>query len=570
VEFAMKKAKTGKKLAGAKTGSEIKPFPVVGIGASAGGLEALETFFSHMPPDSGMAFVVVQHLAPRHKSILGEILKKDTQMTVQEIRDGMRIEPNQVYLNPPDKDVSLFNGTFHLTDPSKTTRVRMPIDFCFRSLAEDQREKAVCIILSGTGSDGTLGLEEVKAAGGLTLAQAEAQAKYPFMPRSAIGSGQVDYVLPVEKMPEELLKYARHPYLGGQAPIPPKQLQDALQKILMLVRATTKHDFSHYKPATIRRRIERRMALHKIHQIAHYYRFLEENPGEVHTLFKDLVICVTSFFRDQEAFKALETEVIPKIIAHPSLDNTIRIWVPGCGTGEEALSLAILFDEAIERQKKYLQLQVFATDIDEESIGKARLGQYPESIAADVTPERLKRYFIKKDKFYRVKQNIRETVVFAVQNVISDPPFSRLDLLSCRNVLIYLDLELQKRLLPLFHFTLKPDGYLFLGTSESIDGFTDLFSAVDPRWKIYRRREAVVHHLREYPPMDFIRAGQGLTAARAVPVRETNLQSVVQKIVMTEYAPPSVLINHNFDILYFQGDTGRYLSPRRANRCSIS
>jgi two-component system CheB/CheR fusion protein len=297
--------KTKRKKAEAKNNTEKKAFPVIGIGASAGGLEALETFFSHMPSDSGMAFVVIQHLAPRHKSILGEILKKDTQMTVLEIKDGMKIEPNQVYLNPPDKDVALSQGTFHLAVPSELTRVRMPIDFCFRSLAEDQREKAACIILSGTGSDGTLGLEEVKAAGGLTLAQAEDQAKYPFMPRSAIVTGQVDYILPVEKMPEELLRYAKHPYLGGPAPIPAKQFQTVIQKILMLIRVSTKHDFTHYKPATIRRRIERRMALHKIQHIADYYRFLQENPAEVHTIFKDLVICVTSFFRDKDAFDTL-------------------------------------------------------------------------------------------------------------------------------------------------------------------------------------------------------------------------------------------------------------------------
>jgi two-component system, chemotaxis family, CheB/CheR fusion protein len=398
----VKKEKTGKKKAEAKNGDK-KAFPVVGIGASAGGLEALETFFSHMLPASGMAFVVIQHLAPRHKSILGEILKKDTPMIVQEIRDGMKIEPNQVYLNPPDKDVALFKGTFYLTDPSEITRVRMPIDFFFRSLAEDQREKAVCIILSGTGSDGTLGLEEVKASGGLTLSQVEEQAKYPFMPRSAIGTGQVDYILPVEKMPEELLKYAKHPYLGGKAPVPPKQFQSVVQKILMFIRTTTKHDFTHYKPATIRRRIERRMALHKIRQIAHYHRFLEENPGEVHALFKDLVICVTSFFRDREAFETLETKVIPQIIRNCSPGDTIRIWVPGCGTGEEALSLAMLLDEGMQHQKKYLHAQIFATDIDADSIAKARLGEYSESIAADVTPERLKRYFAKKENVYRVK-----------------------------------------------------------------------------------------------------------------------------------------------------------------------
>jgi two-component system CheB/CheR fusion protein len=550
-----------KEKAEAKNGADKKAYPVVGIGASAGGLEALETFFSHMPPDSGMAFVVIQHLAPRHKSILGEILKKDTQMTVREIQDGMKIEPNQVYLNPPDKDVALSKGTFHLAQPSELTRVRLPIDFCFRSLAEDQREKAVCIILSGTGSDGTLGLEEVKAAGGLTLAQAEEQAKYPFMPRSAIVTGQVDYVLPVEKMPEELLRYAKHPYLGGPAPIPAKQFQTVIQKILMLIRVSTKHDFTHYKPATIRRRIERRMALHKIHHIADYYRFLQENPAEVHTLFKDLVICVTSFFRDQDAFNTLETKVIPNIIDNRSSGDTIRIWVPGCGTGEEALSLAILLEEAMHRKSKYLHAQIFATDIDPDAIARARQGEYPESIAADVTSERLKRFFVKRDNFFRVRQEIREMVVYAVQNIISDPPFSRLDMLSCRNVLIYLDQDLQKKLLPLFHFTLNMGGYLFLGTSESIDGFTDLFAAVDTKWKIYQRRGPVVQYLRDYPPIDFVSAGQGAAIPDPVPARELNLRDIIQKVILSEYSPPSVLINSKFDILFFQGDTSRFLTP---------
>jgi two-component system, chemotaxis family, CheB/CheR fusion protein len=553
--------KTKGKESAAKNNPEKKAFPVIGIGASAGGLEALETFFSHMTAESGMAFVVIQHLPPRHKSILGEILKKDTQMTILEIQEGMKIEPNQVYLNPPDKDVALSKGTFHLAAPLEVTKVRMPIDFCFRSLAEDQREKAVCIVLSGTGSDGTLGLEEVKAAGGLTLAQAEDQAKYPFMPRSAIDTGQVDYILPVEKMPEELIKYAKHPYLEGPASIPAKKVQTVIQKILMLIRTSTKHDFTHYKPATIRRRIERRMALHKILRIADYYRFLQENPAEVHTLFKDLVICVTSFFRDKEAFKTLETKVIPNIIDNRSSGDTIRIWVPGCGSGEEALSLAILLEEAMHRKGKYLHAQIFASDIDPDSIAKARQGDYPESIAADVTPERLKRFFVKRDHFFRVRQEIREMVVYAVQNIISDPPFSRLDMLSCRNVLIYMDQDLQKRLLPLFHFTLNKEGYLFLGTSETIDGFTDLYSVVDSKWKIYQRRGSVIQHLRDYPPIDFDSAGQGAAVTESIPARELNLRDIIQKVILSEYSPPSVLINSKFDILYFQGDTSRFLTP---------
>ena len=324
---------------------EVKTFPVIGIGASVGGLEPLEAFFATIPTDklpaADMAFVVIQHLSPKHKSILGEILKKDTDMPIKEIQDGMELEPNTIYFNPPDRDVSIYQGEFHLLEPSEARHARMPIDFLFRSLAQDQEEKSICIVLSGTGSDGTLGLEAVKGAGGMTMAQAEEQAKYPFMPRSAIDTGLVDYVLTVEQMPEELIRYVRHPYLlGRERKLPPnKYYQNFLQKILMLVRASTKHDFSHYKQTTIRRRIGRRMAVHKIEDIAAYFRYLQQNPAEIQTLIKDLIICVTSFFRDLEAFKALETWVIPDILTRKSPGQPVRVWVPGCGTGEEALSI---------------------------------------------------------------------------------------------------------------------------------------------------------------------------------------------------------------------------------------
>ena len=372
-------------------------FPVVGIGASAGGLEPLEVFFANIPTalSEEMAFVVIQHLSPKHKSIIGEILKKDTDLPIKEIQDGMEVKPRTVYFNPPDREVGIFQGVFHLMEPSLARHVRMPIDYFFRSLAQDLEEKAICIVLSGTGSDGTLGLAAVKGAGGMTMAQAEEQAKYPFMPRSAIDTGLVDYVLPAESMPEEIIRYVKHPYLEGREKDLPadKLYQSFLQKILMLVRANTKHDFSHYKQTTIRRRIGRRMAVHKIDEIHNYYKYIQQNEGEIQTLFKDLVICVTSFFRDSEAFKALETKVVPDILADKSPNQSIRIWVPGCGTGEESLSIAILVDEAIERTGMRLNVQIFATDIDPDAIDKARLGEYPESIAADVSPERLKRYF---------------------------------------------------------------------------------------------------------------------------------------------------------------------------------
>jgi two-component system CheB/CheR fusion protein len=540
-------------------------FPVVGIGASAGGLEPLESFFASIPEEKpAMAFVVIQHLSPKHKRIIGEILKKDTDMPIKEIRDGLKVEPNTVYFNPPDKEVGIHQRAFHLTDPAEARHARMPIDYFFRSLAQELEEKAVCIVLSGTGSDGTLGLEAVKGAGGMTMAQAEEQAKYPFMPRSAIDTGLVDYILPVEQMPEEIIRYIRHPYLDDREKEVPadKHYQIFLQKILMLVRANTKHDFTHYKQTTIRRRIGRRLAVHKIEDIADYFRYLQRNPAEIQTLFKDLVICVTSFFRDPEAFRALETKVIPDLIEHKSVDHPIRVWVPGCGTGEEALSLAILFDEAMERTGKHHNLQVFATDIDADAIDRARVGEYPESIAADIAPERLKRYFVRKDGLYRIKQEIREMVVYAPQNLISDPPFSRLDLISCRNVLIYLDTDLQKQILPLFHFTLNPNGYLFLGSSESIGGSADLFAAVDTKWKIYQRKGPVHHRLAEYPALTMAMVEPRPRHKEETP-REVNVRTLMERLVLEEYAPATILINNRYDVLYLQGQTGKFLGMPR-------
>jgi two-component system CheB/CheR fusion protein len=543
-----------------------KSFPIVGIGSSAGGLEALETFFSNMPSKSGMAFVVIQHLSPKHKSILGDILKRDTEMPVMEIQDGMRIAPDCIYFNPPDLDVALFKGVFHLAAPMDSSRgARLSIDFFFRSLAEDQGELAICMVLSGTGSDGTLGLEAVKGAGGMTMAQAEEQAKYPFMPRSAIDTGLVDHILPVEEMPQEMLHYVRHPYLERQEkPLTEsKRSQNYLQKILLLVRSATRHDFSHYKPTTIRRRIERRLAVHKIVDIADYHRFLTENPPEVQALFKDLVICVTSFFRDAAAFQALETKAIPDILGRKNRDEAVRVWVPGCATGEEALSIAMLLVEGTEKAGRHQPAQIFATDIDLVAIERARRGEYPESIAADVSAERLMRFFTKKDAVYKIKQDIRDMVVFAEQNLISDPPFSKLDLISCRNVLIYLDLELQKQLLPMFHYCLSPRGYLFLGSSETVGGFADLFEPADLKNKIFRRKGAVIHQLAEYPPLAAAGRLQEVRGLEPALEQAPRVREMMEKLILTEYSPPAVLVDGKFDIHYFHGDTGRFLSPPR-------
>ena len=541
-----------------------KSFPIVGIGASAGGLEALETFFDHLPPAPGMALVIIQHLSSKHKSIMGQILQRHTILPVQKVEDGLEVSPDTVYFNPPDREVAIFNGRLHLMEPRAGQVVRLPIDYFFRSLAEDLGERAICIVLSGTGSDGTLGLQAVKGAGGLALAQEERQAKYPFMPRSAILTGLVDHVLPVQEMAAELVRYVQHPYLGA----PPKtvsaakQFENFAEKILLLLRSTTGNDFTGYKQNTIRRRMERRMALHKLDRIADYHRYLHENPEEVQALFRDMLITVTSFFRDPEAFKVLSDQVIPDLMAGKETGGAIRVWVPGCASGEEAISLAILLAEARKRLGKAVTIQVFATDIDAGAIDRARQAEYPESIAADVSPERLQQFFTRKDNAYQLKQEIREMVVFAVQNLISDPPFSKLDLISCRNVLIYLGAELQKKIISLFHFVLNHDSYLFLGSSESIGGFADLFRPLDTKWKIYRRKDLGLGQRAEYLPR-FALEGQ---LAAPPPIRrpgqaETPVQEVLGKIILDRYAPPCVLINDRYDILHFQGATDRFLAP---------
>jgi two-component system CheB/CheR fusion protein len=545
-------------------GTGKKSFPIVGIGASAGGLEALETFFDRMPPAPGLALVIIQHLSPKHKSIMGQILQRHTVLPVQQVEDGLEVEPNRVYFNSPDREVAIFNGKFHLVEPITTQPLRLPIDYFFRSLAADLGEKAICIVLSGTGSDGTLGLQAVKGAGGMTMAQDESQAKYPFMPRSAILTGLVDQVLPVEKMPEELVRYAQHPYLE-----PPKktssltkEFEDFVEKILLLIRTNTGQDFTGYKKNTIHRRIERRMALHKINRIADYHRYLQQNPVEVQALFQDLLITVTSFFRDPEAFQVLSDKVIPEIMARKEPGAAIRVWVPGCASGEEAISLAILLAEARERLGKVVNIQVFATDINPEAIDRARQAEYLESIAADVSPERLKLYFTKQDSAYKLKQEIREMLIFATQNLISDPPFSKLDLISCRNVLIYLGAELQRKIIPLFHFMLNQSGYLLLGSSESVGGFADLFRPLDTKWKIYRRKDLGIDRRPDYPPL-FSRDARFAAPRllRAPGQAGTPLHEVLGKIILDRYAPPCVLINESYDILHFQGSTERFLTP---------
>jgi two-component system CheB/CheR fusion protein len=563
VKKAVTKQKTVKKAAKFLIKQKNGPLCIVGIGASAGGLEALESLFLKMPSDSNMAFVIIQHLAPKHKSIMGSLLQKYTGMSILQMNDGMKVEPNCMYLNPADKDVSILNGVLYLSDPMESHSARLPIDYFFRSLAVDQREKAICIVLSGTGTDGTLGLKAVKGEGGMIMAQAEKQAKYDSMPRSAINTGLVDFILPVEKMPSELSKYVKHPYMkDADKPVTPKQeYMNTLKKIFLVIRSTTGHDFSNYKMNTIRRRIERRMAVHQIDRLTEYLRYLRENPSEVDTLYKDMLITVTNFFRDPDAFDLLSKKTIPDLLKQKKPDSTLRIWVPGCATGEEAYSLAILIHEAMDRFDKHLNVQIFATDIDSEAVEFARAGIYPDSIAADVFDKRLKRFFIKTDGTYSVKKQIRESVVFAVQNLIKDPPFSKLDLLSCRNVLIYMDSVLQKQILPLFHYVLNHNGVLFLGTSESIGEFADYFSPVSTKWKVFRRKGVSLDRV-EHPALPFYDTTADLQRIDDNKIlTDTNIRQLIESTILQDYAPACVLINDKHEIIYFHGNTDMFLSP---------
>lgn len=546
-------------------------FPIVGIGASAGGLAAFEAFFSGMPADvdPGMAFVLVQHLAPDHKSILTDLIRRYTRMQVFEVEDGMVVIPNCAYIIPPNRDMAFLNGTLQLLEPASPRGQRLPIDFFFRSLAHDQHERAIGVVLSGTGSDGTMGVRAIKGEGGMVIAQTPESTEYDGMPRSAITTGLVDFELPPAEMAAQIIAYVTHAF--GKPPqyaVPAPKSENAMKKIFILLRTQTGHDFSQYKPSTIQRRIERRMAVHQIDTLEGYVKFIQQTPDEVDTLFRDMLIGVTNFFRDPEAFKALEEQVIPKLFAGKRSDSTIRVWVPGCSTGEEAYSLAILLAEHQESLKQSFKVQVFATDIDSHAIATARVGLYPASIAADLTPERLARFFSPEpgNSAFRIHKGIRDMLVFSEQNVIKDPPFSKLDLISCRNLLIYLGGDLQKKLLPLFHYALNPNGFLFLGTSETVGDFVDLFTTLNRKLKLYQRKEDLFST--RHPPLGrflplrkasnavSLHSGKKTTYPRKLPLRELTEQALLQEIV-----PSGALVNSQGDILYLHGRTGMYLEP---------
>lgn len=535
-------------------------FVIAGMGASAGGLEAFEQFFSNMKKNPGMAFILISHLDPQHASMLTEILQRVTQMTVVEVQDGMKVKPNFVYVIPPNREMIIFQGTLKLSIPEGPRGQRLPIDVFFRSLAQDQGENAIGIIFSGTGSDGTMGLRDIYGVGGVAIIQDPSTAKYDGMPLSAIKAGYYSYILPVQKMSEAILEMITRQSLRREPAISEDE-RIGLNHILMLLRTRTGHDFFQYKKSTIQRRIERRMFQKNINKFELYFGYLKENAEEVQNLFKELLINVTSFFRDLEAFHILATAVLPKLLAGKPETYTFRAWIPGCSTGEEAYSIAILLYEFLEKSHKLFKVQIYGTDLDNEAISIARQGIYLPNISQDVSPERLHRFFTMEKDHYRVKKEIRDMVVFATQNVIKDPPFTKLDLLSCRNLMIYLNTDLQKRLLLLFHYSLKPGGILFLSPSENLGTNSDLFEPLNRKWKLFQRNPF------SNLPYEMLDQGFSFTSQPAehikkeptTKVEKINFVDLIRRILLTSYVPSSVVTDMKGDILYVHGETGKYL-----------
>ncbi|MDO8318548.1 chemotaxis protein CheB [Rhodoferax sp.] len=545
-------------------------FPIVGIGASAGGLAAIEAFFSGMPPgvDPGMAFVLVQHLDPDHKSLLTELIQRRTRMQVSEVTDGMVVQANRVYIIPPNRDMAFLNGTLQLLEPAAPRGHRLPIDFLFSSLALDQHQRAIGIVLSGTGSDGTQGVRAIKNEGGMVMVQTPGSSEFDGMPQSALATGLVDYELPPAEMAAQLVAYTAHAF--GQLPhhisATEPLSENAMRKIFVLLRTQTGHDFSQYKPSTIFRRIERRMAVHQIDGIDGYVKYLQQTPLEVQALFNDLLIGVTNFFRDPEAFVTLEEKLIPKLFEGKPAGAAVRVWCTGCSTGEEAYSIAILMQERLESLRASYKVQVFATDIDSRAIAVARAGVYPASIADDITPERLARFFTVEPggSAYRVHKGIRDLLVFSEQDVIKDPPFSKLDLISCRNLMIYLNAELQKKLISLFHYALQPGGILFLGTSETAGEQGDLFTVLERKAKIYQRKEDFQGEQRAalgrfLPPL--VERDLTLVAGKTALSSKLSLRELTEQTLLQQVSAVAALVNGNGDILYLHGRTGMYLEP---------
>ncbi len=545
-----------------------KPLAVVGIGASAGGLEALENFFKNVPGNTGLTFVVVQHLSPDYKSLMAELLSKHTDMAVTRAEDGIEIEPDHVYLIPPKQNITIYNNRLFLKEQQQGQGLNLPIDIFFRSLAEDQGERAIGIVLSGTGSDGTLGSRAIKGAGGMIMVQDMDNAQFDGMPRSVIRTGLADYILHSSRMPDELMQFIKNEFhlksSGNSFSIMEKD--DTLSKILHILKEGTGVDFNTYKPNTIIRRLERRININQIETVDNYINYLSSSQKEIMTLYRELLIRVTRFFRDTEAFAILKERVIPDILETKERNEEIRVWCTGCCTGEEAYSIAILFQELMEERGEYYDVKVFATDIDKESLEYAGAGVYPESITADVSPERLARYFIRTEEGFQIAENIRKMTIFAYQNITEDPPFSRMDMISCRNLLIYLGNEVQQKILTTFEFSLVENGFLLLGSSESVGDHFPEFSIVSTKWKIYRYKGG-----EKTPLISNIMPILGKTSRSRI--KEPGLQpgNIDQKqknnvffyeaymSVINNYIPPGIIVNQNNELVHVIKNASRYI-----------
>ena len=557
---------TTKKVASNKKKPQNKEdtFLIVGIGASAGGLEAFKTFFTELPDAPGMAFVIVQHLDPTHKSMMVDLLKKYTKMQISEVKDHTEVLKDHVYIIPPNKDMAIFNGILHLMEPTLARGFRKPIDFFQRSLANDQGARAVGIILSGTGTEGTMGLKDIKGHGGLTIVQDPETAQYDGMPRSAITAGVQDFILPINEIPELLIKYSKNRnFKPLKKTLEVVKTKDLLGKIFILIRNETGCNFGDYKDSTVIRRVEKRMAINQITKLEDYIKYLQKNTEEVQKLFNELLIGVTSFFRDREPFETLKQEIIPKIIDKKSNGDTIRIWIPGCSTGEEAYSIAIIFNEVISKQKKDIKVQIFASDIDEKAINIGRLGTYPATIATDIKKDRLSTYFYVEGSSYRIKKEIRDQIVFAEHNLIKDPPFSKLDMISCRNLLIYLNIEAQKKVFSIFHYALIDKGILFLGSSESLGEYADAFEVIDRKSKIFKRKNLQPNKMPQlgYNFQDPIPTIKAQFVPIHKNVQQDNLAMITQRFLLSNYAPACTVIDNKGVAVFFSGNTGKYLQP---------
>jgi two-component system CheB/CheR fusion protein len=553
-----------------KPSKEDDVFPIVGVGASAGGLEAYTTFLRDLPLNTGMGFVLVQHQDPTHHSALTELLNKITRLPVQEVINGMRVRPNQVYVMPPNTNMHLVNGILKLHPRTEARGLHLPIDSFFQSLAEYHKVRAVGVLLSGTASDGTLGLKAIKAAGGITFAQDEKSAKYSGMPKNAVDAGVVDYVMSPGQIAVEIGKIARHPILKNHHIIEIKEPSpeqhpphdEDLFNIFRILKKYSGVNFENYKPNTILRRISRRMLLQRVETLSDYVERLRNSPKEISALYEDILINVTSFFRDPETFDVLKEEIFPRLMSKSSPERNLRIWVPACSTGEEVYSIAICLNEFMSEQRKSIPIQVFGTDISDNAIENARAGFYSYDIQKDVRKDRLEKFFSRTDRGYQINKILRDMCIFARHNVTKDPPFSRMDIISCRNLLIYFGGVLQRKVIPVFHYALNPNGYLILGSTESIGGFDEFFFPADKRHRIFSKK--IVPSRIHFDISDRTGLEQPIEREKQKPAHNFTDRDVLRegdRLILSKYAPPSVIINEDMEILQFRGKTGHYLEP---------